>query len=697
MPEFFLELFSEEIPARMQDGARAELARRLGDLLKDAGYGALELETYATPRRLVAAISDLPAAQPDLREERKGPKVGAPEKAIDGFLKSVGMTLDQVEKRDTGKGEVYFAVVERKGRPTTEVLGEIIPSAISAFHWPKSMRWGTGRLRWVRPLHRVVCLLGGIPVPLDLEGIVSGGETTGHRFMAPDPFPVKGLESYRKDLEKAFVVLDGADRKARIDTDARKLCADDGFELVEDAGLLEEVKGLVEWPVALMGRFDDMFLDLPDEVLTSVMRGHQKYFSVHDPKTGRLAPRFVTVSNLAASDGGVRIIEGNQRVLRARLSDARFFWDQDRKVSLESRLPRLEDIVFHAKLGTVAGKVKRVEALAGGLAEPLKADGDLARQAARLAKCDLVADMVFEFPELQGIMGRYYALHDGVPETVADAVRDHYAPLGPGDACPSTPIGQAVSLADKIDTLTGFWLIGEKPTGSKDPFALRRAALGVIRIILEHDLRLNLTDWFAQALAGHRAAGNEEAKKGAEAGSKTLEQDLLAFFADRMKVHLREQGVRHDLIDAVFALENQDDLTLIVARVDALKGFLDTEDGANLLAGGKRAGNILRIEEKKDGESYGGQADEALLAEEAEKSLHKALLAAETEVGTALDEEDFAAAMAALARLRGPVDAFFETVTVNADDPALRRNRLLLLSQIRANLGFVADFTRIEG
>ncbi len=688
MPDLFLELFSEEIPARMQAGAEAELARLLTARLDEAGFPKVRIETASTPRRLAAVVRDLPDRQPDVSEERKGPKVGAPDKAVEGFLRSVGLTLDQVEKRDTGKGEVYFAVIERKGRPTPGVVADIVPEIVRGFHWPKSMRWRTdGHLRWVRPLRRIVCLFDGAVVPFDIDGIESGFETCGHRFMAPDAIAVKSFEQYKDDLAAAYVMLIADDRRETILADAQAAVANEGFELVEDKALLDEVAGLVEWPVVLMGRFDEAFLAVPDEVLTSAMRGHQKYFSVRDPKTGRLAPRFVTVANLVAQDGGKEIIAGNERVLRARLADARFFWDQDRKQPLESRLPKLKDVVFHAQLGSVADKVGRVAALAREIAPKVGADPDAAEQAATLAKADLVTDMVYEFPELQGIMGRYYALENGAAKDVADAIRDHYSPLGPNDACPDQPVSMAVALADKLDILTGFWAIDEKPTGSKDPFALRRAALGVVRMTLESRLRLALKDRMASAFAAHKASG----------GVDGLIDDLLAFFADRMKVHLRGEGVRHDLIDAVFALGGQDDLVLIVDRVHALKDFLDTDDGANLLAGYKRAVNILRIEEKKDGTTYDAAPDESRLVEDAEKTLAKAIVSARAEAETAVAAEDFAAAMGALATLRTPVDTFFDQVTVNADESDVRANRLRLLAQIRAALGQVADFSKIEG
>ncbi len=686
MGEVLLELFSEEIPARLQEGARAELVRRLTDGLKEAGYENVTMRSFVTPRRLTAIIEDLPARQPDLREERKGPKVSAPEKAVEGFLKSVGLTLDQVEQRDTGKGATYFAVIERKGRPTQEVLAGLVADMVQQFHWPKSMRWGSGSLRWVRPLHHVLCLFGGQSVPVEIDGVPVVSETKGHRFMAPEAVAVEDGASYMKGLEKAYVLLDPEVRRTRIDEAARAAAAEPGFELVEDAGLLNEVTGLVEWPVVLMGRFDDSFLDLPDEVLVSAMRGHQKYFSVKDPKTGRLAPCFITVANLEAPDGGAQIIAGNERVLRARLADARFFWDQDLKTPLADLAPGLKEVVFHAKLGTLADKVARVAGLARHLAPLTGADADKAEEAARLAKCDLLTGMVGEFPELQGLMGRYYARHHGIDMAVAAAIEDHYAPQGPDDRCPGQPVSMAVALADKIDTLVGFWLIDEKPTGSKDPFALRRAALGVIRIILENGLRLPLSDAFQVARSGHGGKGEEAALV-----------DLMTFVGERLKVHLRDRKKRHDLIDAVFALPGHDDLVSVVERVQALTDFLATDDGANLQAGIKRAGNILRIEEKKDKVTFDGAPDPALFEQDEEKALFQSLETARKEAETKLTQEDYAAAMAAVASLRGPVDAFFDTVTVNASDADVRRNRLQLLGQIRASLAGVADFSRIEG
>ncbi len=678
MPELLLELFSEEIPARMQARAADDLRRLIGDGLRAADLAFDALHSYVTPRRLCLVAKGVPAAQPDRDEERKGPRVGAPENAVAGFLNSTGISLAQAEIRTVGKAEFYFAVTKREGRPSTQVITELVTQTVREFPWPKSMRWGDGGLRWVRPLHSILCCFDGAPVSFEIDGVQAGDITRGHRFMAPDILRVQDFSEYSGALEKAFVCLDPITRKTRILHDAQALARDNGLELIEDKGLLDEVTGLNEWPVVLMGRFDAAFLAVPPEVLTTAMRSHQKYFSLRDSNSGRLAPRFITVANIIAADGGKMIIDGNQRVLAARLSDAKFFWDQDRKLTLESRLDGLNGMVFHARLGSVREKVARNIKLAESLAGTIPGtDKILAARAALLAKSDLVTGMVGEFPELQGVMGRYYALADGENPAVADAIREHYSPAGPSDACPAAPLSVTLALADKIDTLISFWRIDEKPTGSKDPFALRRAALGVIRIILENKLRLRLAPIFA-----------------AQA------DDLLNFFADRLKVHLRERPrnpVRHDLIDAVFALGGQDDLVLLIARADALDTFVRSDDGANLLAAYKRGVNILRIEEKRDSAKYDGLADPALFREAEERALFEAISIAATEAEAAVTREDFSAAMSALAQLRAPVDGFFDKVTVNAIDPALRVNRLRLLSQIRAALELVADFGKIEG
>ncbi len=679
MSELLLELFSEEIPARMQKRAGEDLVRLVTDALKEAGVEGKNARSFATPRRLTLVIDGLPDKTPDVKDERKGPKVGAPQQAIDGFLRAAGLSsIDQATVQEDKKGAFYVAVTEKKGRETGALIAEIVPAAIRAFPWPKSMRWGAGSLRWVRPLHSVLCILGGKLVPFEIDGIKSGNTARGHRFMAPGAFAVKDFADYEVKLLDAKVVLDPAKRAHFIHAGAKALAEAEGLVLVEDEALLNEVAGLVEWPVPLIGRIDDDFMSVPQEVLTSTMRANQKYFALHD-KAGKLANRFIVIANLEAEDGGKAIINGNERVLRARFADARFLWDQDCKATLESRLPKLEDVVFHAKLGTVRQKAERIADLAREMAALVPGvDPNKAELAGRLAKADLTSGMVGEFPELQGLMGAYYARNDGLGDDVAQAIAEHYAPLGPSDDVPSSPLGSVVALADKIDTLWGFWAIDEKPTGSKDPFALRRAALGVIRIILESGIRINLLTLV-------------EAKG----------KDLLSFFADRLKVHLRDRGARHDLVDAVFALNEmgqvQDDLVLIVKRVEALSEFLATEDGKNLLAGYKRANNILNIEEKKDQATYGGMPDPASFAQDEERALFDRIEAARAEAGHAIAREDFAAAMSALAKLRAPVDAFFEKVTVNADDAGLRANRLKLLAQIRAALHEVADFSKVEG
>ncbi len=670
-----LELFSEEIPARMQAQAATDLQRLISEGLRAAELPFEAMQAFVTPRRLCLSATGIPLVQPDRYEERKGPRVGSPESAITGFLSSSGITLEQAEVRTVGKAEFYFAVTERKGRPSTQVIAEIIEKTVREFPWPKSMRWGSGTLRWVRPLHSILCCFDGKPLSFEIDGIKSGDTTRGHRFMAPDVIHARTFAEYAAKLEKAFVCLDTAVRRARILKDAHALAASNGLNLIEDAGLLDEVAGLNEWPVVLLGEFDPAFLAVPPEVLTTAMRSHQKYFSLRDAKTGKLAANFITVSNYIAADGGKMIIGGNQRVLAARLSDAKFFWDQDRKQTLESRLDGLKDMVFHAKLGNVQEKIARNARLAGRLAKTIPgADANLAIRAAELSKCDLVTQMVGEFPELQGIMGRYYALADGENADVAQAIHDHYSPAGPSDRCPSAPISISVAMADKIDTLVNFWQINEKPTGSKDPYALRRAALGVIRLILENKLRLQLAPIF---------------------GSQA--DDLLNFFADRLKVHLRERGVRHDLIDAVFALGGQDDLLLLVARVEALDGFVRSDDGVNLLAAYKRGVNILRIEEKRDNALHQGTSNPALFQQDEERALFDRISEVTAEAAAAIQREDFTAAMSAMARLRGPVDGFFDKVTVNAEDKALRANRLLLLSQLRSVMETVADFSKIEG
>ena len=667
MPAFFLELFSEEIPARMQAQAGRDLERLTREKLAAAGFLPEALKSFFGPRRLTLVAEGLPPAQADRSEERKGPRVGAPDQAIEGFLRSTGLTRGQLVERDG----VWFAQIERKGRATPEIIAELVPQIVREFPWPKSMTWGAGDLRWVRPLQRILCVFAGEVVPLEVGGVASGDITEGHRFMGSKrPFRARTFDQYADGLKSDFVVLDVEERKARITQGARTLCFARGLELVEDEGLLDVVAGLAEWPTPILGNMDDSFLDLPPEVIRTSMRTHQKYFAVRNPEGVGLAPHFLVVANIAATDGGGAIAAGNARVLSARLSDAKFFWDEDRRAALESRLERLKGVTFHAKLGTMYERVERIEALAREIAPLVGADVELAARAARLAKADLGTGMVSEFPELQGVMGGYYARGEGLGDEVADAIRDHYKPQGPSDAVPTAPVSVAVALADKLDTLISFFSIDEKPTGSRDPYALRRAALGVIRIVLAANARLSL-----EAFA--------------------VSRDLLSFFADRLKVLLRDQGKRHDLVDAVFAL-GDDDLVRIVARVDALEAFLTAEDGANLLAGYKRATNILKAEEKK-GPLPEGAATRLPNAPVEESALIDALAQASPAVDAALAAEDFAAAMRALAGLRAPVDAFFDKVLVNADDVAERDNRLKLLAEVRDAMGRVADFSQISG
>jgi glycyl-tRNA synthetase beta chain len=703
MAELLLELFSEEIPARMQPRAHEDLARLLGQALREAGLEYKAIRTFATPRRLTAVIDGLPARSPDVREEKKGPRVDAPDTAVKGFLKSAGLaSVDQAERREDKKGAFYVALIEKKGRPTREIVAGIVPDIVRNFPWPKSMRWGSGRLRWVRPLHSVLCLLDGKVVRFEIDGIASGKETRGHRFMAPKPFAVKGFADYVKKLRAAKVILDGEERAKLIGDGARALAKKEKLALVEDEALLAENAGLTEWPVVLMGAFDEEFLSVPPEVLATAMKAHQKCFSLR--KGEKLANRFIVVANVQAKDGGKAIAAGNERVIRARLADAKFFFDQDRKVMLPDRVPELKQIVFHEKLGSQYERVQRVWKLAREIASRVGADPDLAERAAILAKADLLSGMVGEFPELQGVMGRYYALDQEEDETVADAIAAHYKPLGPADEVPRDKVAIAVALADKLDTLMGFWAIDEKPTGSKDPYALRRAAIGVIRIVLENEVRLHLMDLFEEhatkidgALAANVGSGIGHGLvtwSGRQIRAKNAE--LLAFFAERLKVHLREQGARHDLVDAVFALGG-DDLLTIVRRVDALGRFLESEDGEHLLTGTKRAINILRIEEKKDGVAYDQAPDPNLLNRPEEKALAKAVGEVERAAAAAIAGENFAAAMTEMAKLRAPVDAFFDFVTVNTQEADLRANRLRLLNQIRAATLEVADFSKIEG
>jgi len=690
MPDLLLEFFSEEIPARMQSRAAEDLKSLVTDGLLKAGLlfeGAMAL---ATPRRLALSVQGMPARQPDVKEERKGPRVGAPQNAIAGFLKAAGLeTIEQARVQSDKRGDFYVAVIEKPGRPAIEVVAEIVPDIVRAFPWPKSMRWGEasarpGALQWVRPLHSIVATFGPETedpdvVPFEVDGIAAGDTTYGHRFMSPEAIRVRRLDDYVAKLSEAKVIADPARRAEIIRTDARNLAFAQGFELVEDEGLLAEVAGLVEWPVVLMGSFDASFLSIPEEVIRATIRNNQKCFVVRDPKTGKLADKFILTANIEATDGGTAIVSGCERVIRARLSDAKFFYDSDLKIRLEARLPRFEQIVFHEKLGTQAERIERIVELSSELAPIVGADIEKARRAARLAKADLLTDVVGEFPEVQGLMGKYYALAQKEDPAVAAACEEHYKPIGPSDRVPTDPVAVTVALADKIDILTGFWAIGEKPTGSKDPYALRRAALGVIRLILDNKIRLPLLEVF-------------QAAREFEGGD-----DLLAFFAERLKVQLREQGARHDLVDAVFALDHQDDLVLILRRIEALAKFLDTDDGKNLLAGYRRATNILRIEERKDKLEYTNPPDPKLYEASEERDLADALELMRLEAGLAIAREDYGTAMTAIAKLRPKVDAFFNQVTVNAVDVVVRSNRLRLLNEVREATRAVADFSRIEG
>lgn len=695
MPNLLIELFSEEIPARMQARAAQDLKKLVTQGLVDAGLSYAGAASFATPRRLSLAIEGLLAASPTLREERKGPRVDAPEQAIEGFLRGAGLTRDQLEIRDEKKGQVYFATIEKPGRAAPEIVAEVLENVVRNFPWPKSMRWGTGSLRWVRPLHSILCILTNEAgeaevVALDIDGIQATNTTEGHRFMGDGRFAVSSFDDYATKLKRHFVLLDANERADAIWGEASNMAFAQGLEVMQDPGLLAEVAGLVEWPVVLMGQIDEAFLGLPPEVLQTSMKEHQKFFSVRNPKTGRIE-KFVTVANRTTADHGATILAGNQKVLAARLSDAKFFWENDLRVAktdgLGAWVARLENVTFHNKLGSQAARISRIAALAGQIAPAVGADAALAEQAAGVAKADLSSEMVYEFPELQGLMGRYYATAAGLDAQVAAACQEHYSPLGPSDAVPNAPVSVAVALADKLDTLCGFWAIDEKPTGSKDPYALRRAALGVIRLVLENTLRLPLVAVLTAHLARQPQQGDGPA----------LAADLLAFFHDRLKVFLRDQGLRHDVIDAVLAQAGNDDLLLVVARAQALNDTLATEDGTNLVQGFKRANNILTQAEAKDGVEYSFGADAKFAETAVETALFAALDAAEPQINAALKAEDFAAAMGAMAALRAPIDGFFEAVQVNSDNEIIRRNRLNLLHRIRSICLSVADLTRIEG
>ncbi|MHA3915657.1 glycine--tRNA ligase subunit beta [Halovulum sp. GXIMD14793] len=751
MPDLLIELFSEEIPARMQARAAADLKKLVTNGLVEAGLTYGDAAAFATPRRLVLSVAELVGSSPTLREERKGPRVDAPEKALEGFLHSTGLSQDDLEQREDKKGAVWFAVVEKQGRPAAEIVAEVLEATIRTFPWPKSMRWGSGALRWVRPLQSILCILtdeeGAKVVPVEVDGIKAGDRTEGHRFMAPASIAVTSFEDYTEKLRKHHVILDGEERARIIWHDAEQLAFAQGLDLVEDKGLLAEVAGLVEWPVVLMGEIGADFLDLPPEVLQTSMKEHQKFFSVKNPKTGWIE-RYITVANRETSDNGATILAGNSKVLAARLADAKFFWENDLRTvernGLTGMAKPLENVTFHAELGTQAERIERIAALAREIAPLVGAKPDQAAEAARIAKADLASEMVYEFPELQGIMGRYYAQKAGHDPAVAQACEMHWKPLGPSDEVPSEPVSVAVALADKIDTLTGFWAIDEKPTGSKDPYALRRAALGVVNLLLKNNFSVFI---FQVVVNSAKIQIEQKIKQGSTFVSRgeerqkiksydevdekysdwdirisrknffaegnlfekddiftikierpaTVASDLLSFFADRLKVHLRDEGIRHDVIDACFDLGGQDDLVLLVNRVKALQAFLGTEDGANLLAGYKRANNILQVEEKKDGVEYSLDPDPKLAEQAEETALYAALDTAEAAITPALEAEDFAAAMTAMAGLRAPIDGFFDQVTVNAENPIVRRNRLCLLHRIRAVMNRVAVFSSIEG
>jgi glycyl-tRNA synthetase beta chain len=723
MPDLLLELFSEEIPARMQAKAADDLRRLVTDKLVAEGLVYEGAKAFATPRRLALTVHGIPARQPDLKTERRGPKIGAPDAAVQGFLKATGLkSLDEATIQKDPKGDFYVALIEKSGRAAIDVIAEFLPVIIRTFPWPKSMRWGarsakSGSLAWVRPLHAITATFGLETeepdiVKFSVDGIDAGQTTYGHRFMAPAAISVRRFEDYEAKLKAAKVILDPQARKDIILEDAKELAFAQGLELVEDQVLLDEVSGLVEWPVVMMGSFEKEFLSIPDEVIRATIRNNQKCFVVKDPKTGKLTNKFVLTANLEAADGGKTIVAGNERVIRPRLSDAKFFYETDLKTKLEDRLPKFEQIVFHEKLGTQAERIKRIERLAAEIAPLVGADVEKTRRAAQLAKADLLTEVVGEFPELQGLMGKYYALAQGEDASVAAASEEHWKPQGPTDRVPTDPVSVAVGLADKIDTLVGFWAIDEKPTGSKDPYALRRAALGVIRILIASERRIRLAEVLGHAVAGYIEQGNSHVRAGVEGWARPADTvrgtlrsafdawsagGVSSFISDRLKVQLRDQGARHDLVDAVFSLGGQDDLLLVVRRVEALGKFLDSEDGKNLLAGTKRASNILSIEEKKDKRSFDGVPDAALYRLDEEKTLARAIDQVKSEASAAVAKEDFAAAMSAMAKLRPAVDAFFDKVKVNDDEPKVRENRLKLLNEIRAATRAVADFSRIEG
>lgn len=704
MSDLLLEIFSEEIPARMQTRASEDLKKLVTNAMVEAGITYESAAAFATPRRLCLTVSGVLSESKPLREERKGPRTDAPEQAVNGFLRSTGLSLEQLEKREDKKGEVYFAVIEKPGRKAADVIAEAVEAAIRNFPWPKSMRWGSGTLKWVRPMHSILCILsdeeGAEVVPFHIDGIKSGDKTEGHRFMGAGRFSVISFDDYEAKLKQNSVILRPDERAETIWHDASNLAFAQGLEVVEDKGLLNEVAGLVEYPVVLMGDIAEEFMELPPEVLQTSMKEHQKFFSVRNPKTGRIE-KFIMVANRETSDNGATILKGNQKVLFARLSDAKFFWENDlrtvKDVGLEGMAKPLADVTFHNKLGSQAERVERIVALAGEIAPMVGADVKVAQQAARVAKADLCSEMVYEFPELQGLMGRYYAEAANLPQEVANACQAHYSPLGPSDVVPNEPVSIAVALADKLDTLTGLYSIDERPTGSKDPFALRRAALGVIRLILNNELRLNLNSLTGYSFAKNGLPVDWQDVDGKVSTPVEPAMSLKLFFDDRLKVHLKDQGITHDVIDACLEMPNSDDLTLLVKRVHALQAFIKTDDGENLIQGYKRANNILSAEEKKDGVAYEGTPEVQYAEDEAEKALFAALDKAEPEIAKAIEAEDFATAMEAMASLRAPIDLFFVNVQVNSDNDIVRRNRLCLLNRIRTVMQQVAIFSALNG
>ena len=724
MADLLLELFSEEIPAIMQNKACEDLNNIVTNALVEAGLTYKSSKSLSTPRRLCLMIEGLINKSPDTREERKGPRVDAPEQALNGFLRGVGLTIDQLEVRDDKKGKTYFAIIEKEGRFASEIVSEVINDAVNNFPWPKSMRWGSKSLKWVRPLHSILCILsaedGVETVKVEIDGIKSSNLTAGHRFMSPDHFTVSSIEQYQKDLKKSYVILDAHERADHILEDAKNLAFAQGLELVEDINLLNEVAGLVEYPVVLMGEISKEFFELPAEVLMTSMKEHQKFFSVRNPKSNRIE-KFITVANRATSDNGETIIAGNQKVLFARLSDAKFFWENDLRIAkagMNEWSEKLNKVTFHNKLGSQSERIKRISFIASATSRLTNADMELTNKAAMLCKVDLSSEMVGEFAKLQGLMGSYYAAEAGLPIEIGDASKEHYSPQGPTDAVPSAPVSISVALADKIDTLTGFWLIDEKPTGSKDPFALRRAALGIIRLVIDNEINEPLESilaygFYLNSIAVQSLEDKSQTKyidlsnnsleqifeligEGHSKKTKGILRDLISFFHDRLKVYLRDQNINHDVIDACLAMPNNTNFSLLAKRAKVLQEFCDSDDGKNLLQGFKRANNILSAEEKKDGVSYEGTPEINYAQIDEERSLFKILDENESDIIDYINKQDFKSAMGALANLRLPIDLFFENVQINSDSKIVRRNRLCLLNRIRLIMKSAADFTLIE-